>query len=315
MKLTRPRSRFSGRIPGGTQRRGIALMLVIFAVTFLGLIVVSLLEVSRFSWDESSRERGRFQAKLLAESGVALALHPEVDPGDPLLRREYPDGRKLEVRISSEGGRILVTTLGEELFVDTTRELFILWGLDVNEATIAAESLADWIDGNSQARPSGAERDYYTTLEYPDFPPNAAFSSLDQMLLVRGMDRVAKIQPRWREYFTLYGDGSIDVNTAPADLVEAFFRCTPDAAASLVATRYGNDLLENTEDDYSFRSLDEVRTLLGLSGDQWERVSASATLANATRRIESTGSIGDTYLYRLTVLVEDDDTRIARLGE
>ncbi len=315
MKLTRPRSKFSGHHPGSGPRRGIALMLVIFAVTFLGLIVVSLLEVSRFSWDESTRERGRFQAKLLAESGVAIALHPEVERGDPLLRRDFPDGRRIEVRISSEGGRILASTLSEELFIDTARELFILWGLDATEAAIAAESLADWIDGNSDARPSGAERDYYSTLEYPDFPANAAFTSLDQMLLVRGMDRVAKVQPRWRDYFTLYGDGSIDVNTAPADLIEAYFGCTPDAAAGLVATRYGNDLLENTEDDYSFRSLDEIRTLLGLSGDQWERVSASATLANTTRRIESTGSVGDTHVYRLIVLVEEDDSQIARLSE
>ena len=315
MKLARFRSRISGLFPGDGSRRGIALMLVIFAVTFIGLIVVSLLQVSQFSWEESSLERGRFQAKLLAESGIALAMHPDVDPGDPVLKREYPDGRKIDVRVTSEGGRILVTTLQEDLFIDTTRELFILWGLDATQAATAAESLADWIDGNREARTNGAENEYYATLEYPEFPPNEAFTSLDQMLLVRGMDAVAKRQPRWRDYFTLYGDGTIDVNVATADLIEAFFGCTPDAAASLVGTRNGSDFIEGTEDDYRFQSLDEVKVLLGLADDQWDRVAASVTLENATMRIESTGSVGDNYLYRLIVLTEGDDSPVARISE
>ncbi|MCB1064600.1 MAG: general secretion pathway protein GspK [Verrucomicrobiae bacterium] len=320
MKLVLSRSQFSGRFPGPGSRRGIALMLVIFAVTFIGLIVVSLLQISQFSWEESSLERGKFQAKILAESGVAMASHPKIERGDPLLRREYPDGRKLEVRITSEGGRILVSTLSEPLFIETTQELFIRWGLDATQAATAAESLADWVDSDREARTNGAETDFYTTLEYPDFPANEPFTNLDQMLLVRGMDQVAKVQPRWRDYFTLYGDGTIDVNAAPADLIEAFFGSTPDAALSLVGTRAGNDLIEGTEDDYRFESFDEVKVLLGMAEDQWSRVSADISLENATRRIESTASIGDTYVYRLIVLTEGADdksvgTPVARINE
>jgi len=303
-----------------SRQRGLALMLVIFAVTFIGLIIVALMQVSEFSWAESTLERGRFQAKLLAESGVALAMHPQVKRGDPVLRQEFPDGRKIEVRIGSEGGRILVSLLEEDLFIETVRDLFIIWGLDATEATTTADSLADWIDGNSRVRTNGAENDFYAALDYPNFPANAAFTSLDQMLLVRGMDRVAKLQPRWRDYFTLYGDGSIDVNTAPADLIEAFFGCTPDAAQSFATTRGGNDLVEGNEDDYRFGSFDEVRALLGLSGDDWERVQNSVTLEGTVRRIESTGTIGDAHSYRLVVLTEgatdtSAGTPVARLEE
>lgn len=294
-------------------------MLVIFAVTFIGLIVVSLMEISQFSWEESALERGRFQAKLLAESGVAIAQHPDVEPGDPLLRKEYPDGRRINVRISSEGRSILVTTLEEDLFIETARELFVLWGLDASDAAIAADSLADWVDSDRDPRTNGAEREYYSSLEYPDFPPNEAFTNLDQMLLVRGMDKVAKIQPRWKEYFTLYGDGSIDINTAPADLLEAFFGCPPDAAIGLVATRNGDDLMENTEDDIRYESTEEARVLLGMSDEEWSRVSASVSFENTTRRIESTGSVGDEYVYRLIVLTQNDgtsgDSPVARIAQ
>ena len=294
-------------------------MLVIFAVTFIGLIVVSLMEISQFSWEESALERGRFQAKLLAESGVAIAQHPNVEPGDPVLRQEFPDGRRINVRISSEGRAILVTLLEEDLFIDTTRELFVLWGLDASDAAIAADSLADWVDSNRDPRTNGAESEYYATLDYPDFPPNEPFTNIEQMLLVRGMDKVARVQPRWRDYFTLYGDGAIDINTAPADLIEAFFGCTPDAAVGLIATRNGEDLVENTEDDYRFQSTDEARVLLGMSDDEWSRVSDSVTFENITKRIESIGTVGDAYVYRLIVLTENDgtsgDSPVARIAQ
>ena len=128
------------------RQRGIALLLVLFAVGFLSIIVVGLIRVSQFSWNDSELERFRFQARLLAESGAALATHPDVEPGDPVLRNDFGDGRMFEVRITSEGGRMLVSSLDDDVLVNTTRELFIRWGLDANRAAIASESLADWID-------------------------------------------------------------------------------------------------------------------------------------------------------------------------
>ena len=295
--------------------------MVIMAMIFLGIIVTGLIRASRFSWGENDLERGRFIAKQLAESGAALATHPDVAPGDPVLRQDFGDGRKFEVKISSEGGRMLVTTLDDEVFVRTMRELFIRWGLDASQASIASDSIADWVDDNSEARTSGAESQFYASFERPQYPPNEAFTSLEQMLLVRGMDQVAKIQPNWREYFTLYGDGLIDVNAAPADLLEAFFGTTPDAAINLTATRAGNDTLDATEDDYRFEDEGEVQALMGLTEDEWNEVSEWVTLENTTRRIESTGSVGGKFAYRLIVLAEvtnaesGESTTVARITE
>ena len=200
------------------------------------------------------------------------------------------------------------------------QDLFIRWGLDATQAAIAADSMADWIDDDSDARTNGAESEYYSTFEHPDYPPNEAFTSLEQILLVRGMDKVAKIQPLWREYFTLYGDGLIDVNAAPADLLEAVFGTTPDAAINLTATRAGNDGIDGTEDDYRFEDEGEVQALMGLTEDEWNEVSEWVTLENDTRRIESIGSVDDgEFVYRLIVLATDADsgeaTTVARITE
>ena len=297
------------------------MLLVVFAVMFLAIVITGLWEVSQFSWEESTLERGRFQAKLLAESGAAIASHPDIQPGDPALRQEFPDGRKFRVRITSEGGRMLVSTLDDDHFIETLNRLFILWGLDATQASIAADSLADWVDEDEETRPNGAETEFYTTYEYPDFPANEAFTSLEQMLLVRGMDQVARLQPRWREYFTLYGDGLIDPNAASADLMEAFFGTTPDAALNLVATRSGSDLAEGTEDDYIIEDAGEAQAILGLANEQWQEIEEWVTLESDLRRIESIGSVGDEHFYRLVVLTEvsDDDkgtgTAVARFEQ
>lgn len=301
------------------RQRGVALMLVLFAIMFLAILVTGLWEGAQFSWDESTYERQRFEAKLLAESGIAIALHPDVSAGDDVLRHEYPDGRSYSVVIGSEGGRLLINAIEEDAISTATRELFILWGLDATEASTAVDSLIDWIDEDDEVRTSGAENDFYSTQKYDQFPLNEAFTSIDQMLLVRGMDRVAQVKPNWRDFFTLYGDGAIDVNQAPAELLEAFFGATREAALNVVATRTGVDGLPGTADDYLFEDLTEVQSLLGVTGEVMESLSTWTTLANTVLRIRSEGRVGD-FIMRLIVLTDsaadsDASTVLARLEE
>ncbi|MCB1093744.1 MAG: hypothetical protein KDL87_19545, partial [Verrucomicrobiae bacterium] len=72
--------------------------------------------------------------------------------------------------------------------------------------------------------------------------------------------------------------------------------------------------------DHRFDNFDEVRVLLGMSGDDWERIQNSITLENSVRRIESIGTISDAYIYRMIVLTEgatdnSAGTTVARLEE
>jgi len=301
--------------------KGMALLLVLAVVVVLSILVAGLWEATQPGWDESALSRARFQAGMLAESGANVAAHPDVEPGDVALRHDYGDGRTYEVRITTEGGRVLVNSLNDEMILDGVREMFILWGVDANSAAIAAESLADWIDTDSDQRSNGAENPYYSGLEHDEFPPNQDFTSLEQLLFVRGMDKVARAQPLWRDYFTVYGDGLIDVNAAPADWLEAFFGTTRDSALNFVATRDGEDGITGTEDDYRFEDVGEVQTLLGVSSTEWNDFSALVTLSGSLRRIESIGRVGDHQVKRV-LLVEvsgegqnESATPVARLSE
>ncbi len=289
-------------------QRGMALMLVIGVVSLLVAIVIGLRVASEASWDESTLSRMRFQAKMLAESGANLALHPDIQPGDPILVQDFGDGRGFRVRIRTEGGRIPVSALSTTAMIETTSELFTRWGLDATQAAIAAESLADWVDGDSEARSNGAEQAYYAGLDHPEYPTNEPLVSLETMLLVRGMDAVARIQPLWRDYFTLYGSGTIDLNSAPADLIEAVLDVDPDNAMNFISARAGGDGLLDTDDDEPITDTNEAQQLLGLTSDAWNEKSSIITLIGDIRRIESTGIVGD---HQVTVVllteVNDDE--------
>lgn len=287
------------------RNRGMALILALAALAVLVFIAAGLYEASQGSWEENTLSRGRYQAGIFAESGLSVALHPDVKPGDAALRYEDAQGRGWEVRITSEGGRFPVNSMAEDRLRSAATELFVLWGLDAASASRVADSIADWIDADSDPHPNGAENVFYAGVGYPKFPANADFTSLDELAFVSGMDLLEQVQPFWRDYFTIRSDALIDLNAASAELIQALTGTTPDAAANLVAVRRGDDGIEGTVDDHVFEDTGEVQALLGISDSEWEAVSEFVTLAGTVRRIESTGHVGE---FRETRIVLAEET-------
>ncbi len=281
-----------------------ALLLALVAVMALSLIAAGLYESSQASWDENTLARARYQAGLLAESGLSIALHPDIQPGDAALRHELAPGRGWEVRITSEGGRFPVNSMTEERLRTAVVELFVLWGLDAATASRAADSIADWIDEDSDPLPNGAESDFYAGVDHPQFPPNAEFTSLEQLVFVPGMDAVERVQPFWRDYFTIRSDAFVDLNAAAPELIQVLTGATAAAAANFVAVRNGDDGIEGTYDDRVFDDLGEVQSLLGMSESEWSELSAFVTLSGTVKRIESIGKVGD-FTETRVILAEE----------
>jgi len=283
---------------------GFALLLVMIAIMTLTLIVAGLWESSQSGWEENTLDRARFQAGLLAESGLAVALHPETEPGDDALRHELAPGRSFEVLITSEEARIPVNSLTEEKWRDATVQMMELWGLDAAAASVAVDSLADWVDSDDDVLPNGAENAYYSGLDYPEYPENVPFTDVEQMLFVAGMDQVAKMQPMWRDYFTVFGDGLVDLNAAPWEVVVAVTGTTEDSARNFVAVRNGDDGIMGTIDDNEFDDPGEIQALLGLTDSEWTEISDLVTLVGGVRRIESKGRIGEFEETRIVLAQE-----------
>lgn len=284
--------------------RGVALLLALVAVMALSVIAAALYQSSQPSWDESTLARARYQAGLLAESGLNLALHPQIGAGDVALRHEIAPGRSWEVLITSEGGRFPLNSMTNETVRTAAAELFVLWGLDAAAASQVADSIADWIDTDSDPLPNGAENAWYASVDYPQFPPNDVFTSLEQLPFVAGMDALERVQPFWRDHFTIRSDGLVDFNAASREIIQAITGATEDAAANLVAVRNGDDGIWGTEDDYTFGDTGEVQSLLGLSESEWSAISDLVTVAGTVKRIESIGRVGD-FSERRVLIAEE----------
>ena len=289
----------------GGRRSGSALLVVLSAIIVLSIVVVSFIEFSQSHLKEKAEEGLRFRARMLAESGLALGMHPEMEKGDPVLRQDFGDDTRFEVRLTKEGGRFPINSLTSEIEIEVLKRLFEAWEVPVDQATVAAESLADWTDVDADARNSGAEEEYYTGYGFDEYPLNQGFAAVDEMLLARGMDRIDRIKPNWREYFTVYGTGLIDVNAASVDVIRAALDLGKEEAIKIAAIRLGDDGRPDTEDDVDFSDLEEVKDNAGINDAEWSEISSLLTVEDTLERIESTGHVGS---FRVKLIVLKDET-------
>lgn len=275
-------------------QRGSAILMVMWGMMVMALAVGGLIHYMRSGVLEDVQASKEFQARLLAESGLVLASHAKVKKNDPILKQRVSHVRGYEVHVTTEGARIAVNQLAAKPELqEYCRRLFIIWGLDPEKAGVATDSLRDWIDTNDRLSPLGAESEYYTLRGSPQYPRNRPFQHIDEMLLVRGMREIAQRKWNWRDYFTLHGDGLIDVNVANSELLEVVCEVARPQADQLVLQRHGPDLIPGTEDDEPYTNMRELPEILGIASYEFRRIAPRLTLAHPIRRITSRGQAGD----------------------
>ncbi len=120
-----------------------------------------------------------------------------------------------------EASRLNINVLLADRNSQVLDRLFRLWGLSDEEVRIVTDSLGDWVDRDGLPRLNGAEREQLVGQDQYSLPENRNFRSVNEMARVRGMDAVARAKPDWKDYFTVYGNGKIDIQDASADVLEA----------------------------------------------------------------------------------------------
>jgi hypothetical protein len=113
------------------------------------------------------------------------------------------------------------------------------------------------------------------------------------------------MKPDWRNYFSTYGDGYIDLNYAPQEILMAVADVEENAAQSLMRERSGADGIPGTEDDKTL-SLNAATQLLGMDSQQAQSLSSILTADHLTRRVESVGRIGEST-YKVVVIARRQD--------
>lgn len=273
--------------------RGSALIIVLWVIAFLSFLVITSLMVARQDVDTSISRQEVARARQLAEMGLAIGAHPMVKPGDPLLRQRVSATESFEAVVSSEEARLNLNSLLTDNRRRILERLLERWSLPRPAVQTVVDSLIDWVDPDDFKRLTGAERQDYLKAGFKHRPFNRPFVTLDEAAMVQGMDLVAEANPRWREAFTLWGGGALDLNAAEADLIEVMADIPKGGAIALVRTRDGPDGLLQTRDDQPIKTVGEALAMLGIPGGNEEVAASWFTLQGAVRRIDSVGRIGN----------------------
>ena len=256
-----------------------ALVLTLLILTFL---VVTGLEVNRAVRVEATLAenfRDLTQASCVAQSGVEIA-RALIQDDNPSY--DGPDERWAQFEILSSlspglfpeghfGGEILdenskfnpngLLDANGNLNLKKKEQMERLLSL-LGHPADWMEALLDWLDGDDQPRPRGAEKDFYLSKKNPHLPKNGPLDSLEELLLIRGVNASLLYGEEGKEglknYLTVQSDGRININTATLPvLLSLSSQIDREMAQAVLAHRR----------EKPFRNREELRSLPG-----WEAV-------------------------------------------
>lgn len=292
-------------VPKARKSRGAALMAVLWLIAILSLACMTSLRVISFDMELASAKVHGSRARQVAEMGIAIGCHPSVKRSDPLLHRmDTEAGEGFEVKVISEGGRFNINYILASGDKALLRAIFQDWGLEMETAQDVTDALSDWYDADDDEALNGAEKKYYEKEGRINQPFNRPFYDINEMSLVRGMDEVEALRPDWRNWFTIWSGGGLDVNEAPAELIAAAAEIPVEKADIIPETVRGTDGVRDTTDDVPFQSAGAALDLLGIDTEGRPDLSQRFTANDATTRIESIGT-AEGSKRKITVIVRN----------
>ena len=269
--------------------------------------MLGIVEFVHHDMDETTSLEKDSRALQLAQSGIAVGLHPLVKRGDEVLKQTVAPGESFEVHLGSEGARLNINSIVTSGQFGILRALLKAWDFTDAEADQVTDDFKESTKLEKWKELTGIQNDLVTlsgTAGGSEAEKRAArhqFKSIDEMLLIPTMKGVVARKPDWRNYFTVWSEGRLDVNDAPAELIEAVCGVSRETAERFVNIRLGADGKRDTDDDKIFEKMEDVRQALGLGQRNFEVVAGLLTLKDSTSRLESTGKLGD-YERKITVV-------------
>ena len=187
---------------------GYALVAAVASIAVFAIMALAIMTGTRAAIVQGGAEIARAHADAAADAGIALALQGMLVE-DRAFRWSI-DGRTrqlrfgdavLSVRVEDERGKVPLASLEEEQAV----LLFEALGLSGDRLDIVTDSFLDWFDDDDEARPNGAELDYYAARRI--HARNGRPHTIDELALIRGFD--SALVERLRPVATLdFGGGS-----------------------------------------------------------------------------------------------------------
>lgn len=265
------------------------LLAVLCLLAVLSFLIITTAAMSREHGEMQQARTSMMRARQLAESGIAVAAHPLIKAGDPLLQNNISGIESYEAKVTTEERLLNLNALLTAERLPLLERIFMSWGLSLVDAQDIAATFMDWTDADDlKRRPGSAEKLDY---DHEGLPLNRPFASLDEVNQVARVEELDAARPDWRTWFTLRGNGQLDVNTASAEILAALTGATIESAEKLVSTR-------NSVNGAPLKSLEEAATMLNIAGSD----TSFLTLSGPTRHVESIGRAGDAQCGIVLVL-------------
>ena len=222
-----------------TGNRGVALLLVLWALVLLGTLALG------FSWSMRTEAmaarngidetRAYFQARTGVNRAIVLLASL---PADNVLAgaiKGEDDDASYEVRVESESGKVDVNLVGEEALLEILKK----GGLPEEEAESVRDAILDWRDGDDVARPRGAERAEYAQMPEPVVPRNGKIRGIGELLYVKGVTKEF-FEAFLSRVFTTHGNSAqVNLLRAPEIVLRSLPGVSAEAADRIVAGRRG----------------------------------------------------------------------------
>jgi type II secretory pathway component PulK len=299
------------------KRRASVLIMVLWALTLLAVFAAQIGMMTRDKISFLARAERRSILLLAAKSGIAKAIaviqndrlknlekNPlltkttvyynsatfrDLDFDKAVVSVVHSDTEKSLYGVTDEASRLNLNVADRE----SIRKLLLAVGAaDEDRAGKIASAIYDWrVYGESEIE--GLSNDVsYDDLQYPYPPKKANFETLDELRLVRGVTE--EVFDRLINYVTIYGNGTININTASWPVLTAL-GLDEEQAKMAETIRRGADGFDGTADDSFFNNSAEliqalVKTL-GLNEEEQNQCRKS---------MESIPFITESKIFRMT---------------
>ncbi len=229
---------------------GFVLLLALLVISVLLGLALHFHEGVRHAVTEAHVTGKTVKAGSIARSGIQIAMAALYEDGRrgaiDTLREQwafsegfatysqllYEDGTCI-VAVRDHCSRINVNSLLDSEGRPDARHRRLLerlleqrqFGIEPELVSRLLDALTDWLDADDEVTGFGAESSYYMSLSGPYRPRNGRLGSVDELLMVKGFteellygtEARAGIAP----FLTVYGDGRLNINTAPSEVLMA----------------------------------------------------------------------------------------------
>jgi len=232
------------------RRDGIALIMVLWVIAILMIIALSSSYMTRTETNATVSFKGLVEKRLIAEAGIEKAIaelfYRMTNPQD-IENIWRTDCTPYKVEIGSGYATVSITDESGKVDINKTsdiilRNLFLNLGINEDDVDTIVDSIMDWRDTDDLHRLHGAESDYYMSLPNPYKAKNANFDAIEELLLVKGMNRKILYGDGERQgiasFLTVHSDtGKINIKSAPREVLISIPGITSEMADTIISLR------------------------------------------------------------------------------